>query len=694
MVLCLLPALGCGGESTTASAYTPGQTDTASADTPFVSDNGTAADSVGDFDHADAPATPPGDGHAEILNDAAISDVSAHETTDADAGILLDILVNPLTCKSNEECQSLLVPGAQCLEAVCVDGACKTEDSPDGASCDPVNLCVVDATCVSGECQGSPLNCDDKNQCTDDSCDGVVGCIHAANQVPCDDNDLCTKADQCGEGVCQPGEFVVCDDFNPCTTDGCLPESGCFHDGSAQPCDDGNACTTGDACKAGACGGSAVNCDDSNPCTDDTCDAKLGCKAAANTAPCDDDNPCTIGDACKSGQCAPGSPKTCATDGGCAVGACSPVDGKCKFADAADGTLCNDGNACSGSDACKNGLCVGKPVVCDDTNPCTEDACDPKSGCTHIAAGGGCDMDDNACTADQCIDGACVAGLGKACDDGNPCTADKCDIETGECLYDKTAFEGVGCDADGSVCTTGDVCKNGQCVAGKALNCDDGNACTDDACDAKTGCTHKANTASCDADGSACTMGDACKSGSCVAGAKKACDDFNSCTDDACDLKTGLCTFVNNAAGCSDGDACTKDDACSSGQCKGTPFACDPCSQYGGTKATITEGHIRLCTSLVNGGNWDAGKISGGWSVCSLPDMLAYAPDKSMKDAIGFAEDVWIADACKNGDCQGWDSACYRFYQGGWAAWVQLNAEMAYSCDGLSDSKRFFVCHS
>lgn len=415
-LLCSVLVLGCGGETTTAVVPTPGQTDATSADAPSVPDSAASVDTEVNFDQVDALVIPPVDGHVEILQDAAISEASIHETSDADAEALADIFINPPPCKSNEECQSLLVPGTQCQQAVCVEGVCETEDSPDNTICDPENQCVVEATCINGECQGSPLNCDD---------------------------------------------------FNPCTTDGCSPELGCTYEDNTQSCDDGNACTSADACSAGVCVGNAVNCNDSNPCTDDTCDANLGCKATANAAPCDDDNPCTIGDACKSGQCAAGTPKTCATDNGCAVGACSPVDGKCKFGDAVDGTLCNDGNACSESDACKNGLCVGKPVVCDDANPCTQDGCEPKAGCTYVAAGGNCDLDDNACTADQCTGGLCVAGLGKTCDDDNPCTADKCEVKTGQCVYDDTALEGVGCDADNSLCTVGDVCKNGQCVAGK-----------------------------------------------------------------------------------------------------------------------------------------------------------------------------------------------------------------------------------
>ena len=70
---------------------------------------------------------------------------------------------------------------------------------------------------------------------------------------------------------------------------------------------------------------------------------------------------------------------------------------------------------------------------CDDHNPCTDDVCYMKIGCTHIPHAG-------------------------KCDDGNPCT-------------------------------TGDSCSGDTC-AGEPVNCDDGSACTDDACALPGGCTH------------------------------------------------------------------------------------------------------------------------------------------------------------------------------------------------------------
>ena len=83
-------------------------------------------------------------------------------------------------------------------------------------------------------------------------------------------------------------------------------------------------------------------------------------------------------------------------------------------------------------DTCADGGCVPgtDPLVCDDLNVCTDDACDPDTGCTFTNNTAGCD-DGNACTiSDTCGGGVC-SGTVRNCDDGNACTADSCDAETG-----------------------------------------------------------------------------------------------------------------------------------------------------------------------------------------------------------------------------------------------------------------------
>jgi hypothetical protein len=102
------------------------------------------------------------------------------------------------------------------------------------------------------------------------------------------------------------------------------------------------------------------------------------------------------------------------------------------------------------------------------------------------------DQSSSACNMpDTCQAGMCVANLlaaGTACGSGanNACTSpDTCD-GAGACVANDRA-NGTAC-SDGSACTTGDSCQNGACVAGPPPNCNDGNACTIDSCSPSTGC--------------------------------------------------------------------------------------------------------------------------------------------------------------------------------------------------------------
>jgi hypothetical protein len=150
----------------------------------------------------------------------------------------------------------------------CVDGACVTggpETCDDGSAC-TFDLCDEAAGCVhvpseSPCCVGATSICEDGDPCTEDLCDpGTGGCTSTPSAAKCNDNDACTTGDTCSEGGCV-GAPVDCDDGNPCTTDSCNKVQGCFHQVVAGgSCDDGKACTTGDTCVAGACVGDDSAC--------------------------------------------------------------------------------------------------------------------------------------------------------------------------------------------------------------------------------------------------------------------------------------------------------------------------------------------------------------------------------------------------------------------------------------------------
>lgn len=78
---------------------------------------------------------------------------------------------------------------------------------------------------------------------------------------------------------------------------------------------------------------------------------------------------------------------------------------------------CNNGETCSGTMPCTDGLCVGNKIMvcadvpsdCDDDDACTVDVCDPDAGCIHTPIN--CD-DGNACTQDACDTGFGCYSLG------------------------------------------------------------------------------------------------------------------------------------------------------------------------------------------------------------------------------------------------------------------------------------------
>jgi len=135
-------------------------------------------------------------------------------------------------------------------------------------------------------------------------------------------------------------------------------------------------------------------------------------------------------------------------------------------------------------------------------------------------------------------------------------------------VFDGAAMNGTGCDADGSLCTVSDACQGGSCKAGGALNCDDAQVCTSDSCNPTTGCVHTPNGAPCN-DGNACTGPDVCAGGAC-APATLSCDDLNPCTTDTCNPLSGCVhTDVPNKTSCGGTSYCFT-GVCTAGKCGDT----------------------------------------------------------------------------------------------------------------------------
>ncbi len=444
-------------------------------------------------------------------------------------------------------------------EATCDDGNPCTEDACGGAdgcsnviiegSCSDGDLCTANDLCVAGVCQGTAIECEDDDPCTTDACVEGACIFESANDgLICDDGDACTVGESCTAGACGDGIDVVCTAM-ACQAGTCDSEQGCVYVDQAGECSDGDLCTGPDVCADGQCtAGPLIQCNDDNPCTSASCDSETGCGAPVDVAAaCDDANACTVGDQCSDGECQGGAALECDDLLGCTVDACIPELG-----------------------------CTSTPSdgLCDDGNHCTDNFCSPEQDpteCVFIPNVAGCD-DGSVCTqTDTCQGGACVGANPLECTDANPCTQESCDPATG-CQI--TADDDGAC-SDGNACTTGDACQGGACVPIGAQDCDDLNGCTTDSCDPAQGCLHAPNDAAC-TDGDACTIGDACLLGSCVGGAGFLCDDGDPCTTDGCDIADG-CTFVAaSGPDCDDGDACTEADTCQGGACTGgSAIDCD-----------------------------------------------------------------------------------------------------------------------
>ena len=322
---------------------------------------------------------------------------------------------------------------AQCASGFCADGVCcstactglcqactaaKKGSGADGAcgpvavGTDPNNNCALQSTATCG---------------TDGFCDGAGACrLYASGTVcvaaSCSGTTL-SPAEKCnGSGTCVASTPQNCAPFlcaagptgpactTSCTTAaGCAPGSTCTNGKCVGLLGDGQACTTPTVCLSGFCA-DGVCCH--TACNAGVCDAcSVAAGAAANgtcallTGPtCDDGNACTQTDTCQNGVCTGGNPVTCAAMDQChAAGTCDTATGTCSNPADADGTAC-DNKDCTAGDTCQAGVC--------------------KSGAFNCPAQGPC---ENVGTCDT--GGACVKSLkpdGTACPGGGVCNAGVC----------------------------------------------------------------------------------------------------------------------------------------------------------------------------------------------------------------------------------------------------------------------------
>lgn len=516
---------------------------------------------------------------------------------------------------------------------------CRKYAAPNDAACDDHDACTSNNRCDGfGNCIGDVVNCEDNNPCTWTYCDSTNGCVtdlNYYNERECDDGNPCTSGDRCVQGVCTPVTVTLdCNDGNPCTTDFCDPVTGCSYQFNSNPCNNGNMCTVNDYCHMGVCTAGPVRvCDDGNQCTTNDCSPTAGCIHNFRSGPCEDGDPCTTNDFCNTVMGVPtcvSGPRTVCDDGNpCTTSSCGP-GGTCIHTPVSNGTACTDNNLCTGvgtgatPDQCIDGQCVpGSPRNCDDGNICTTNYCDAQLGCLKTNNSNPCDNGDPCTRNDYCQGGVCRAGPSVTCDDSNPCTHNRCGAAEGGCYYPPVS-NGVTCNADNNVCTVGDQCIGGVCTVGTGSpNCNDNNPCTVDSCDPVLGCRNIAQAGLPCEDGNICTVGDSCSAnGTCLSGAtRRNCDDGNPCTNDSCVDFVGCSNQPISGPTCDDGNACTVGTTCLSGVCTGgSARNCDD-----GNPCTVNSCDPVLgCTAVPRGGACDDG------NPCTVGDMCQPSGDSAI----------------------------------------------------------------
>jgi hypothetical protein len=589
-----------------------------------------------------------------------------------------------LFCNGADECfQGLcsIHEGDPCrgpdLDGICNESCKESSDScsaadPSQTSCDDGSFCNGEDTCVGGVCSvhtGNPCTGPDGDGDCSESCSEPNQNCNGADPFgsACTDGLFCTGTDKCSGGTCSVHTGSPCpgpDGDGNCKESCNEAVDNCTADDPLNStCNDGTFCNGNDRCSSGLCalhvGNPCPGPDGDANCAESCNEAADACTAAdPNASACVDGLFCNGADTCASGVCSGHAGNPCPGpdgDGNCSESCNETVDA-CTAADP-NGSACNDGLFCTGTDTCSAGACsVHAGTTCpgaDGDGNCSESCNEAADACTAADSNGVPCNDGVFCNgADTCSGGTCSAHAGSPCPgaDGDGNCSESCDETLDTCTAP---------DTNGSTCTDGLFCNGADTCAAGACTGHAGNPCP--GADGDGNCSESCNEigdvcTAADPNGSACTDGlfcngtDTCSGGACAAHSGDPCPgpDGDAGCAESCNEATDACTLADpNGSACNDGVFCNGADACSGGSCAG--HAGDPCPGPDGdddcTEA-CNEAADACTLADTNGSACNDALFCNGADTCSGGNCTVHAGNP----CTGADGDGNCSESCKESD--------------------------------------------